>query len=239
VLKKMLLELKEVRVHYGKVEALKGLSFEIEEGQVTSLVGANGAGKSTVLRTICCLNKPTSGEIWFRGKRIDTLSTQQIVSSGISLVPEGRRVFPLMTVIDNLRLGATLTKNKKEITRILEQVFESFPILKERMKQRASSLSGGEQQMLAIGRALMSKPRLLLMDEPSLGLSPLMCRNISRIITRINQNGTTIILAEQNVRLAFGIANKGYVLEIGKIVLEGSTKDLINSEYVKKAYLGG
>ena len=239
MLKKMLLELKEVRVHYGKVEALKGLSFEIEEGQVTSLVGANGAGKSTVLRTICCLNKPTSGEIWFRGKRIDTLSTQQIVSSGISLVPEGRRVFPLMTVIDNLRLGATLTKNKKEITRILEQVFESFPILKERMKQRASSLSGGEQQMLAIGRALMSKPRLLLMDEPSLGLSPLMCRNISRIITRINQNGTTIILAEQNVRLAFGIANKGYVLEIGKIVLEGSTKDLINSEYVKKAYLGG
>jgi len=239
VLKKMLLELKEVRVHYGKVEALKGLSFEIEEGQVTSLVGANGAGKSTVLRTICCLNKPTSGEIWFRGKRIDTLSTQQIVSSGISLVPEGRRVFPLMTVIDNLRLGATLTKNKKEITRILEQVFESFPILKERMKQRASSLSGGEQQILAIGRALMSKPRLLLMDEPSLGLSPLMCRNISRIITRINQNGTTIILAEQNVRLAFGIANKGYVLEIGKIVLEGSTKDLINSEYVKKAYLGG
>jgi branched-chain amino acid transport system ATP-binding protein len=235
----MLLELKEVRVHYGKVEALKGISFEIEEGQVTSLVGANGAGKSTVLRTICCLNKPTSGEIWFQGKRIDTLSAQQIVSSGISLVPEGRRVFPLMTVIDNLRLGATLTKNKKEITRILEQVFESFPILKERMKQRASSLSGGEQQMLAIGRALMSKPRLLLMDEPSLGLSPLMCRNISRIITRINQNGTTIILAEQNVRLAFGIANKGYVLEIGKIVLEGSTKDLINSEYVKKAYLGG
>lgn len=239
MLKKMLLELKEVRVHYGKVEALKGISFEIEEGQVTSLVGANGAGKSTVLRTICCLNKPTSGEIWFQGKRIDTLSAQQIVSSGISLVPEGRRVFPLMTVIDNLRLGATLTKNKKEITRILEQVFESFPILKERMKQRASSLSGGEQQMLAIGRALMSKPRLLLMDEPSLGLSPLMCRNISRIITRINQNGTTIILAEQNVRLAFGIANKGYVLEIGKIVLEGSTKDLINSEYVKKAYLGG
>jgi branched-chain amino acid transport system ATP-binding protein len=136
-------------------------------------------------------------------------------------------------------LGATLIKNKKEITRTLEEVFESFPILKERMKQRASSLSGGEQQMLAIGRALMSKPRLLLMDEPSLGLSPLMCRNISRIITRINQNGTTIILAEQNVRLAFGIANRGYVLEIGKIVLEGSTKDLINSEYVKGAYLGG
>lgn len=239
MLKKMLLELKEVKVHYGKVEALKGISFEIEEGQVTSLVGANGAGKSTVLRTICCLNKPTSGEIWFQGKRIDTMSAQQIVSSGISLVPEGRRVFPLMTVIDNLRLGATQIKNKKEITRTLEEVFESFPILKERMKQRASSLSGGEQQMLAIGRALMSKPRLLLMDEPSLGLSPLMCRNISRIITRINQNGTTIILAEQNVRLAFGIANRGYVLEIGKIVLEGSTKDLINSEYVKKAYLGG
>jgi branched-chain amino acid transport system ATP-binding protein len=235
----MLLELKEVKVHYGKVEALKGISFEIEEGQVTSLVGANGAGKSTVLRTICCLNKPTSGEIWFQGKRIDTMSAQQIVSSGISLVPEGRRVFPLMTVIDNLRLGATLIKNKKEITRTLEEVFESFPILKERMKQRASSLSGGEQQMLAIGRALMSKPRLLLMDEPSLGLSPFMCRNISRIITRINQNGTTIILAEQNVRLAFGIANRGYVLEIGKIVLEGSTKDLINSEYVKRAYLGG
>lgn len=235
----MLLDLKEVEVYYGKVQALKGISLRIEEGQIVSLVGANGAGKSTTLRTICGLNQPSSGEIRFEGERIDSIPTKKIVAKGISLVPEGRRIFPLMTTLDNLLLGATLRKDKRGIARDLEEVFDSFPILRERKRQRASSLSGGEQQMLAIGRALMRKPRLLLMDEPSLGLSPLLCQEISKIITRINQSGTSVILAEQNVRLAFGVAHRSYVLETGKIVLEGNTIDLANSEYVKKAYLGG
>lgn len=235
----MLLDLKEVEVYYGKVQALKGISLRIEEGQIVSLVGANGAGKSTTLRTICGLNQPSSGEIRFEGERIDSMPTKKIVAKGISLVPEGRRIFPLMTTLDNLLLGATLRKDKRGIARDLEEVFDSFPILRERKRQRASSLSGGEQQMLAIGRALMRKPRLLLMDEPSLGLSPLLCQEISKIITRINQSGTSVILAEQNVRLAFGVAHRSYVLETGKIVLEGDTIDLVNSEYVKKAYLGG
>lgn len=235
----MLLDLKEVEVYYGKVQALKGISLRIEEGQIISLVGANGAGKSTVLGAICGLNQPSSGEIRFEGERIDSMPTKKIVAKGISLVPEGRRVFPLMTTLDNLLLGATLRKDKRGIARDLEEVFDSFPILRERKSQRASSLSGGEQQMLAIGRALMRKPRLLLMDEPSLGLSPLLCQEISKIITRINQSGTSVILAEQNVRLAFGVAHRSYVLETGKIVLAGDTIDLVNSEYVKKAYLGG
>lgn len=235
----MLLDLKEVEVYYGKVQALKGISLRIEEGQIVSLVGANGAGKSTTLRTICGLNQPSSGEIRFEGERIDSMPTKKIVAKGISLVPEGRRIFPLMTTLDNLLLGATLRKDKRGIARDLEEVFDSFPILRERKRQRASSLSGGEQQMLAIGRALMRKPRLLLMDEPSLGLSPLLCQEISKIITRINQSGTSVILAEQNVRLAFGVAHRSYVLETGKIVLEGDTINLVNSEYVKKAYLGG
>jgi len=235
----MLLELREIRVHFGRVEALKGISLGVEQGKIASLVGANGAGKSTTLRAICGLKPPTSGEIWFEGERIDGMPARKIVERGITLVPEGRRIFPQMMVLENLQMGAYLRKDRRGVSRDLEEVFDSFPILKARRKQRAGSLSGGEQQMLAIGRALMAKPRLLLMDEPTLGLSPLMCNEIAKTIARINQSGTTVLLVEQNVRLAFAVAQKGYVLEIGSIVLEGDTKDLVNSEHVRKAYLGG
>ena len=235
----MLLELKEIRVHYGMVEALRGISLGVEEGKIACLVGANGAGKSTTMRAICGLKPLTVGEIWFKGERIDKTPARKIVERGIALVPEGRRVFPQMTVLENLQMGAYLRKDKKEVRRDLENIFESFPVLKARKRQMAGSLSGGEQQMLAIGRALMAKPKLLLMDEPTLGLSPLMCSEIARIITRINQSGTTVLLVEQNVRLAFAVAQKAYVLEIGSIILDGDTKDLANSEHVKKAYLGG
>jgi branched-chain amino acid transport system ATP-binding protein len=235
----MLLELKEISAYYGPVQALKGISLGVEEGKIASLVGANGAGKSTTLRSICGLKPPISGEIWFQGKRIDGMPTRKIIETGIALVPEGRRIFSQMTVLENLQMGAYLRKDRKKLSQDLEDIFESFPRLRERRKQMAGSLSGGEQQMLAIGRALMTKPRLLLMDEPSLGLSPLMCSEIAKIIVRINQNGTTVLLVEQNVRLAFAVAQKGYVLETGTIVLEGDTKDLVNSKYVKKAYLGG
>ncbi len=235
----MLLELRDIRVHFGRVEAIKGISLGVEQGKIASLVGANGAGKSTTLRAICGLKPLTLGEIWFEGERIDGMPAQKIVERGITLVPEGRRIFPQMMVLENLQMGAYLRKDKKGVSRDLEEVFDSFPILKARRKQRAGSLSGGEQQMLAIGRALMAKPRLLLMDEPSMGLSPLMCHEIAKTIARINQSGTTVLLVEQNVRLAFAVAQKGYVLEIGSIVLEGDTKDLVNSEHIKKAYLGG
>ena len=223
VLKQMLLEIKDIRVHYGGAEALKGISLGIKEGNITSIVGANGAGKSTTLRVICGLNPPTSGEVWFDGERIDGMPARKIVERGIALVPEGRRIFPQMTVLENLKMGAYLRKDGKEIIRDLDQIFNSFPVLKERVKQKAGSLSGGEQQMLAIGRALMAKPKLLLMDEPSLGLSPIMCSEIANIVNRIYKSGTSVLLVEQNARLAFRIAQKGYVLEIGEIILEGST----------------
>ena len=239
VLKQMLLEIKNIRVHYGGAEALRGISLGIEEGKITSLVGANGAGKSTTLRVICGLRPPTTGEVWFGGERIDRMPVRKIVERGIALVPEGRRIFPQMTVLENLKMGAYLRKDRKGISQNLDEIFDSFPVLKKRITQKSGSLSGGEQQMLAIGRALMAKPKLLLMDEPSLGLSPIMCSEIARIITRINQIGTTVLLVEQNVRLAFAVAQRGYVLEIGTIMLEGDTNDLVNSEYVKKAYLGG
>jgi len=234
----MLLELREISVHFGKVEALKGISLNVEQGGIVSLVGANGAGKSTTLRAICGLKPPTLGEIWFDGKSIDGMSAQEIVKKGIALVPEGRRVFPQMTVLENLQMGAYLRKDKGGIRKDLDGLFDSFPVLKERKKQAAGSLSGGEQQMLAIGRALMAKPRLLLMDEPTLGLAPIVCREIGDIINRINRNGTTILLVEQNARLAFAVAQKGYVLELGRIILEGDTGDLARSEHVQKAYLG-
>jgi len=234
----MLLELREISVHFGKVEALKGISLNVEQGGIVSLVGANGAGKSTTLRAICGLKPPTLGEIWFDGKSIAGMSAQEIVKKGIALVPEGRRVFPQMTVLENLQMGAYLRKDKGGIRKDLDGLFDSFPVLKERKKQAAGSLSGGEQQMLAIGRALMAKPRLLLMDEPTLGLAPIVCREISDIINRINRNGTTILLVEQNARLAFAVAQKGYVLELGRIILEGDTGDLARSEHVQKAYLG-
>jgi len=234
----MLLEIRKIKVHFGKVEVLKDISIHVDQGHIVSLVGANGAGKSTTLRTICGLNKPTLGEILFGGEKINGIPARQIVDKGIALVPEGRRLFPHMTVMENLKMGAYLRKSKKEINKDLEDIFYYFPVLKERSKQLAGALSGGEQQMLAIGRALMSKPKLLLMDEPTLGLSPLMCNEIADIIVRINRLDTTVLLVEQNVRLAFAVAKKAYVLELGEIILEGDTVELIDSDYVRKAYLG-
>ena len=228
-----------LRIYYGRVEALKGISLGVDQGAIVTLIGANGAGKSTALRAISGLVRPASGEIVFQGKRIDAFSPQEVVRGGIAHVPEGRRVFPFMTVRENLNMGAFRRKDKEEIKKNLEGVFEHFPILRERRSQRAGSLSGGEQQMLAIGRALMSQPTLLLLDEPSLGLAPLMVREVGRIIGEINQRQVGIILVEQNARMALRIAHKGYVLETGSIVLQGPASDLIDNEHVKKAYLGG
>jgi branched-chain amino acid transport system ATP-binding protein len=231
--------IRNLRVFYGRVEALKGVSLEVDQGAIVTLIGANGAGKSTALRAISGLVRPASGEIVFQGKRIDSLSPQDVVRGGIAHVPEGRRVFPFMTVRENLNMGAFRRKDKEEIKKNLEGVFEHFQILRERRSQRAGSLSGGEQQMLAIGRALMSQPTLLLLDEPSLGLAPLMVREVGRIIGEINQRQVGIILVEQNAHMALRIARKGYVLETGSIALQGPASDLIDNEHVKKAYLGG
>jgi branched-chain amino acid transport system ATP-binding protein len=231
--------IRNLRVFYGRVEALKGISLEVDQGAIVTLIGANGAGKSTALRTISGLVRPASGEIVFQGKRIDNLSPQDVVRGGIAHVPEGRRVFPFMTVRENLNMGAFRRKDKEEIKKNLEGVFEHFHILRERRSQRAGSLSGGEQQMLAIGRALMSQPTLLLLDEPSLGLAPLMVKEVGRIIGEINQRQVGIILVEQNAHMALRIARKGYVLETGSIALQGPASDLIDNEHVKKAYLGG
>jgi branched-chain amino acid transport system ATP-binding protein len=228
-----------LKVFYERVEALKGISIEMESGAVVTLIGANGAGKSTILRAISGLIGVASGEIFFEEKRIDGLSAQEIVRAGIAHVPEGRRVFPYMTVRENLRLGAFRRKDREGIPADLEAVFEHFPILRERRSQAAGSLSGGEQQMLAIGRALMSQPRLLLLDEPSLGLAPLMVKEVGRIILEINQRKVGIILVEQNAQMALRLAHTGYVLETGSITLQGKTSELIDNEHVRKAYLGG
>jgi len=211
----------------------------MENGAIVTLIGANGAGKSTALRAISGLIAISSGEILFREKKIHGLSPQEIVRSGIAHVPEGRRVFPYMTVKENLKLGAFRRKDKEGIRNDLEGVFEHFPVLRDRRSQRAGSLSGGEQQMLAIGRALMSQPLLLLLDEPSLGLAPLMVKEVGRIIREINQKNVGIILVEQNARMALRLAHKGYVLETGSVVLQGEASELIDNEHVKKAYLGG
>ena len=234
----MLLDVKNLRVNYGKVEAVKGVSFQVDEGTLVSIIGANGAGKSTILRTISGLIRPNSGEIWFGGKRIDKTPVHQIVKLGIAQVPEGRRLFPQLTVLDNLRAGAFLINNQKEINPLLEDVYHHFPRMKERLTQQTGSLSGGEQQMLAIGRALMSKPKLLVMDEPSLGLSPIMVQEIGNIIKAMKEQGRTILLVEQNANLALKLADRTYVLELGKVVLEGKSTDIMNSPIVKKAYLG-
>lgn len=235
----MLLEIKDLRVHYGRAEALKGISLTIDEGAIVALIGANGAGKTTTLRTISGLKAPTSGEIWFQDKKINGMPAHRIVKLGIAHIPEGRIVFSPMTVIDNLLIGAYLFKDKYQIDKDLDNIYEHFPVLKERRKQLAGSLSGGEQQMLAIGRALMGRPKLLLMDEPSLGLSPILVEEVGNIIRDINRTGIGIILVEQNARVALRLANKAYVLEVGNIVLEGDAKELANDEHVKKAYLGG
>ncbi len=232
-------QVQNLRVFYERVEALKGITIGMENGAIVTLIGANGAGKSTALRAISGLIAISSGEILLGEKKIHGLSPQEIVRSGIAHVPEGRRVFPYMTVKENLKLGAFRRKDKEGIRNDLEGVFEHFPVLRDRRSQRAGSLSGGEQQMLAIGRALMSQPLLLLLDEPSLGLAPLMVKEVGRIIREINQKNVGIILVEQNAQMALRLAHKGYVLETGSVVLQGEASELIDNEHVKKAYLGG
>jgi branched-chain amino acid transport system ATP-binding protein len=233
------LQVKEIDVYYGAIHALKKLSLEVEQGKIVTLIGANGAGKTTTLKTISGLLRPVSGTITYKGVDLTKVLPEKIVALGISQVPEGRRVFAPMTVMENLEMGAYLRKDKKEVQQDMELVFERFPRLKERRRQLAGTLSGGEQQMLAIGRALMARPELMLMDEPSMGLAPLLVREIFQIIKDINSRGTTILLVEQNAHMALSIAHKAYVVETGAIVLEGSPEQLMKSEEVKKAYLGG
>lgn len=233
-----MLKLDNIVTHYGNIQALKGISIDVKQGEIVTIIGANGAGKTTTLKTICGLVAPTSGKIYFQGEDITHKTTSDIVESGIAMVPEGRRVFPRMTVLENLQLGAYLNKDKAQVKQDLEKVFDLFPILKDRIKQIAGTLSGGEQQMLAIGRALMARPKLLLLDEPSMGLAPKIVANIFDIIMEINRAGTTILLVEQNARMALAIAHKGFVIETGKIVLQDSAVNLLNNEEVKKAYLG-
>ena len=233
----MLFEIKDLRVSYKGAEVLKGISLEMEEGEIVTLIGSNGAGKTTTLRAISGLKTPTAGEIWFKGRRIEQMSPQDIVKMGISHVPQGRWPFPYMSVLENIRLGAYRRKDKKQVDRDLDELFQLFPVLEKRKRQQARTLSGGEQQMLAIARALMSRPELLLMDEPSLGLAPVMVREIGKIVLDINQRGTNVLLVEQNAQLALRIAHRGYVLETGSIVLQGAAKDLLRSGQVKKAYL--
>lgn len=235
----MMLELRNLHVYYGAIHALQGISLKVEEGEIVTLIGANGAGKSTTLNTISGLNRVQNGSIIFNGKDITRMSPPDIVKLGICQVPEGRRIFPNMTVLENLELGAYLRSDKEGIKKDLEDVYRRFPRLLERKGQLAGTLSGGEQQMLAIGRALMSRPRLLLMDEPSMGLAPIIVKEIFNIIKEINQGGTTILLVEQNAKMALSIAHRAYVLETGRITLEGPAKELADNPQVQKAYLGG
>jgi len=233
-----MLKIDNLVVSYGGIEALKGISLEVEDGKIVAVVGANGAGKSTMLRAIMGLIKSKSGNITYLGEHLLTLKTQDIVSKGITLVPEGRRVFANLSVLENLKMGAFVRTNDKAIKDDLEWVYNIFPKLKERAWQLGGTLSGGEQQMLAIGRALMAKPKLMMMDEPSLGLAPLIIKDVFRIIKEMNKLGVTILLIEQNANAALHIADKGYVIETGRIILTGSGKELLANEGVKKAYLG-
>jgi branched-chain amino acid transport system ATP-binding protein len=233
-----LLEVKNITVHYGKSLAVEDISLEVAEGSVVSIIGANGAGKSTILKAISGLVHLTSGEIWFLGKRIDGLSTTDIVKLGIVQIPEGRHLFPYLTVSSNLKLGASLRNDKAGINQDMARVFELFPRLEERRNQKAGTLSGGEQQMLTIARALMSRPKLLMLDEPSLGLMPTLVNEVFQIVKEIHAEGTTILLVEQNARKALGVADRGYVLETGSIVLQGAAEDLRNNDDVRKVYLG-
>ncbi|MCT1391435.1 ABC transporter ATP-binding protein [Peribacillus frigoritolerans] len=234
-----MLKIEDINVYYGNIQALKGVSMEINEGEIVTLIGANGAGKSTLLKTISGLLKPKQGKVLFEGDTIGGKAAQAIVKLGISHVPEGRRVFANMTVAENLELGAYLRKDKDGIHKDMEKVYELFPRLLERIRQQAGTLSGGEQQMLAMGRALMAKPRLLLLDEPSMGLAPLLVKQIFNIIQEISESGTTILLVEQNANLALSIADRAYVVETGRIVLSGNAEELTSSEEIKMAYLGG
>lgn len=232
-----LLKVDNIEVYYGMIKALKGVSFEVNKGEIVALIGANGAGKTTILHTVTGLLKPKTGKILFNDQDITKTPAHKIVSMGMAHVPEGRRIFSQLSVIDNIRLGAFTRKDKDEIEQTLKYVYERFPRLQERKNQIAGTLSGGEQQMLAMGRALMSKPDFILMDEPSMGLSPLLVSEIFDIIKAINENGTTVLLVEQNAKKALSIADRAYVLETGNIVLSGDAKDLMNDESVKKAYL--
>ncbi len=234
-----LLEINNIHVYYGAIHALKGISLKVEEGQIVALIGANGAGKTTTLRTISGLLHPKEGSILYHGEPLHEMKAQAIVKAGISQVPEGRRIFAPLTVMENLELGAFLRNDRDGIRNDLETIFQSFPRLKERTFQQAGTLSGGEQQMLAMGRALMSRPKVLLLDEPSMGLSPIFVQEIFHIIKRINEQGTTVLLVEQNARMALSIADYAYVLETGTISLEGTGAELASSEEVQKAYLGG
>ena len=234
-----MLKVNEIDVFYGNIHALKNISLNVEEGEIVTLIGANGAGKSTLLKTISGLLKPKRGQVEYLGNAIHAKPAQSIVKAGISHVPEGRRVFANMSVDENLELGAFLRKDRSGIQDDLNMVFELFPRLLERRKQQSGTLSGGEQQMLAMGRALMSRPKLLLMDEPSMGLAPLMVKNIFQIIERINQEGTTVLLVEQNANMALSVGYRAYVIETGAIVLAGTAKELRESNEVKAAYLGG
>ena len=233
-----MLKVTDLQVYYGVIQALKGISFEVNEGEVIALIGANGAGKTTILHTVTGLINQKAGKIEFEGKDISHTPAYKIVAEGMAHVPEGRRVFAELSVYDNLMMGAYTRKDKKEIAETLAMVYKRFPRLEERKKQMAGTLSGGEQQMLAMGRALMSKPKIILMDEPSMGLSPIFVNEIFDIIKAVSASGTTVLLVEQNAKKALSIADRAYVLEKGKIILEGDAKVLMNDERVKKAYLG-
>ncbi len=233
-----LLEVRDLRVAYGKIEAVKGISFSVEQGQVVTLIGGNGAGKTTTLRTVSGLLRPIGGEVLFEGQRIDGVPAHQIVARGIAQSPEGRRIFPRMSVEENLELGAFIRNDAAEIREDMGRVFELFPVLLERRRQAAGTLSGGEQQMLAMGRAMMSRPSLLMLDEPSMGLSPIMMQRIFSTISTLKRAGTTILLVEQNAQAALSLADHGFVIETGSIVLDGPGRDLLGNEAVRKAYLG-
>lgn len=235
----MFLNISDLTVHYGKAEVLKGLALRVEEGEIVTIIGANGAGKTTTLRTISGLKQATSGDIWFRGREISGLKAHEIVRLGISHVPEGRKILSPLSVFENLEIGAYLLRSKSEAANNFDRIFDHFPILKDRKRQIAGSLSGGEQQMLAIARALLNRPTLLMMDEPSMGLSPLVVEEVAKIVKDINTQGISIILVEQNARMALSLAHRAYVLEAGRCVLEGDAKALNEDERVRSAYLGG
>ena len=233
-----MLKVEDIHVYYGSIYAIKGVSFEVNQGEIVTLIGANGAGKSTTLKTVSAMMKPKSGDVIFEGKSLLGVKPHAVVGRGMAHCPEGRRIFQEMTVQENLEMGA-YTRPKNEISDSIAHVYELFPRLKERYKQTAGTMSGGEQQMLAMGRAMMSKPKLLMLDEPSMGLAPLLVEEIFRIIQDLNQDGTTILLVEQNARMALSIANRGYVLETGRIIANAKAAELLKNEAVKKAYLGG
>lgn len=235
----MLLSVKDITVHYGKGIAVDHVSLEVAGESVVTIIGANGAGKSTILKALSGLTAITSGEIWFQDRRIDGMAPYNIVSLGLVQIPEGRRLFPYLTVLSNLKLGASLQKDKAGIKKDMDEIFEHFPILQERRNQKAGTLSGGEQQMLAIARSLMAKPKLLLMDEPSLGLAPMLVNELVPIIRNINERGVGVLLVEQNVPLALRVAKRAYALQVGKVILEGDIDEFKGSEIVKRAYLGG